>query len=857
MGRVTTYLQQLIARQLDENHVIVWFDPECYYSDFISQLAVPNTHIESYQGSFFALRAAVSPLLDGDMPPRLLVYIPLAQEATEDALIELTTIAAILKPGQTAQRNTRLSVVAKRALRSTLGDEKAEEIARQVEAGRLNFADLERLESVDGGSAVLKSIFGTNDPQDVALRFLNDERLDAKLVARNAVDELATLLNRAFEISLSNGMASAELREHLARHVLTTEFLLSLHEPHPSSLASIPLPASDESRYACVNLARTWRLRRDLQASYIVQVDRVETALGLALVPLSLEEARASETFASVEAALQTALERTLLERIDDDLLELVRGRIAGFWAEQRLAMLARWTLIQTAGQVLAEAARIERDLKTAPSHAADVMRAYSEGKRPWCLLDTAQRRLEYYWHKFSDEVPFPTLESLITHARRRFELVGDQLAQTFVLALSAAKFALPDMPRQRETFDRVVRPALLRGKVGYVLVDALRFEMARELQQSFDDEYERQLIAAVGTAPTITEIGMAALMPGAEGNVAIVPAGEGKIALQIGETVLKDRRTRMDWLQQHVSVPLAITTLEDMLPKPKHALEQGLQQAQLIVVTSQEIDQLAESDNIPLARKVMDDVLADLARVVRKLRELGCKTIVLAADHGYLFGDVLESSMKIEPPSRQAADLHRRVWIGRGGAANEAVMRASLATFGVQTDLDIAVPWGFAAFLTPGGARAYFHGGLSPQEFVVPVLVLQPTSVGRVTPLNTIEWKLATGTPKITTRFFSVTVQAQSTSLFEFDPPRIRIEVRSKGEVVAEPVSATYGLNEATHEIVLRTQTEQRQLLDPNTVTLMITGTPAKTASVYVLDAVTGRELQKIDKIDVTLLAF
>jgi hypothetical protein len=183
--------------------------------------------------------------------------------------------------------------------------------------------------------------------------------------------------------------------------------------------------------------------------------------------------------------------------------------------------------------------------------------------------------------------------------------------------------------------------------------------------------------------------------------------------------------------------------------------------------------------------------------------------------------------------------------------------MRASLASFGMHTDLDIAVPLGFGVFRTPGGTRAYFHGGLSPQELTVPLLVLQPGSVGRVTPLNAIEWQLTTGTPKIANRFFSVTINARSTSMFEFDPPRVRIEIRSKNAVVAEAVSATYGLLEGTQEIALHTRADQPQQLEPNTITLMITGAAGKTASVHLLDTATGRELRKIDRIDVTLLAF
>ena len=270
------------------------------------------------------------------------------------------------------------------------------------------------------------------------------------------------------------------------------------------------------------------------------------------------------------------------------------------------------------------------------------------------------------------------------------------------------------------------VKPRLAAGKIAYVWVDALRYEMAAELAEALADDFAIELQAAVGTAPTVTEIGMAALLPGAAG-AAIVPAGESKLALRIGDVIIKDRKDRIAYLKASAGVSVTDVKLDDLLPSPKKKVRDAIRDAGLVVVTSQEIDALAEGDNIPLARRTMDDVLHELRRAFRVLADLGAKTIVVAADHGYLFGDELGVEMKIDPPGGETADLHRRVWVGRGGSADPAYLRANLADFGLGGGLEIAVPWNFACFKVKGGASAYFHGGLSPQELVVPVLTLVP----------------------------------------------------------------------------------------------------------------------------------
>src|SRR5947207_12538385 len=110
MGLVSEYLHDLVAAQLQEPRVVVWFDPEGHYRAFLDELALSETTVAVYEGSFFALRREIDPLLRADTPPRLLVYVPLAEEATDHALIELTAAGVALAPGaQDPACNTRLA----------------------------------------------------------------------------------------------------------------------------------------------------------------------------------------------------------------------------------------------------------------------------------------------------------------------------------------------------------------------------------------------------------------------------------------------------------------------------------------------------------------------------------------------------------------------------------------------------------------------------------------------------------------------------------------------------------------------------------------------------------------------------
>ena len=88
----------------------------------------------------------------------------------------------------------------------------------------------------------------------------------------------------------------------------------------------------------------------------------------------------------------------------------------------------------------------------------------------------------------------------------------------------------------------------------------------------------------------------------------------------------------------------------------------------------------VGESGSDALARMVMERILEKLVMLVNKLRELGCGRIVITADHGFLYGDRLESDMKTELPGGYTADAHRRVWVGKGGSDSPSYMRTGMA---------------------------------------------------------------------------------------------------------------------------------------------------------------------------------
>ncbi len=477
-GIVTEYLFQLIAKQVDDRSLVVWYDPEQTYGAAAAELRLPNTRVARYAGSFFQLRNEIDHLLNDGQPPRLVVYVPLERTETHSALIELDCAGVIMQPRQLPPScNTRLSVVARNALKPILAEDQVAEIERQVEAGKLSLADLDSLaeKGKDLSTGILALVFGTANPQEVALALVSDDRYDDELAKKDAAKELRGLLQVSFDVNLPDAERLTSWRDRLGRHVMLTDLFAALGKRVPPSLASVPVARNAGGIDACVRLARTWRNGRDARARYVTVAQEIEKELGLGQIELPVDSLRDNESFLCVERGLLDHVEVSLLEAATPALLQLAEYRMSRFWADVMPAIQARWALVASAAKVLIEADRVGKAIKTAPLIVSDLVKAYADDDEPWCALDTHHRHLETrkYNYEFAAADDHLGLEKLITKAEQRYTEVGSQQAKHFVTQFSKAKHPIAGLMRQQDVYDTQVKPKLRGLKVAYVWVDA------------------------------------------------------------------------------------------------------------------------------------------------------------------------------------------------------------------------------------------------------------------------------------------------------------------------------------------------------------------------------------------------
>jgi hypothetical protein len=760
------YLVKQLAEKLKSRKVVVWYDLRREFAPFIAEvrggartssevvavtIAGVAARLTEYDGSMFELRAVVEPYVSGDVPDCVVLYLPACEHDRHGSvLMELEKAGECYEP--------QLKRLARNVLRQRYTDGVIDEM---LAPERVSYEDLARASS-DRSSAeppsILKSIFHDTSGNDGLLgAWLASDARDAEIKSKEASRELTKLVLSRLGLQLPDNVSLAKLRSITLRYVLAGEFRSDLKCAPPAAIDAVPAPKTKDEETAVREIAR--RLRASFSEVYSEMADRVEAELGLRDAKVPPDGLGSIDTFRFEERALLAHCGDLIAAKQFDQALAIISEREHSFWLDRDVARKAQWEACRR----MAELGRLCVIVRGAVSKAGGDANAWIDAytsKDGWFLLDQAQRRLEAWVANLDDDPQ----EHPLGVVRGAYEDVSRAMADGFTKALVRANWTVPVSLHQTDIYSEIVaeRPK----PVAYFLVDAMRFEMGVELAERLPKTTEVIVRPAICALPSITPIGMAALQPGASSSFSVVEEG-GTLGASIDTAFLPDLAARKKFSAARVP-NWADVSLDELLSMQPSRLAKKVDGAQVVVVRSQEIDHAGETGFTFQARQVMDTVIDNLARAIRKLAAAGIEQAVVTADHGHLFfPSDRDESMRIASPGGDEVDLHRRCWIGRGGATPAGCVRVSAAALGYDSDLDFVFPLGSGVFKA-GGDLAFHHGGPSLQELVIPVLTIRMKipRLDRSTPGPLT----ATGLPDaVTNRIFSVTIQLDGKNLSLF----------------------------------------------------------------------------------------
>jgi hypothetical protein len=838
------YLCQQLGDMLKKHSVVVFYDPRGEFQPFFDRelsevgkgyddlprvfIGDRPTFLARYKGSFFAIRAAVEPIAALEKPDTLVIYLPgVARDRQASVLMEMEKSGVCYEP--------QLKRLALNVLRRKFTDGQIDEMLRPATVTYDDIVSFLAQGDEGAQASVLRTLFEGAYSEALIARWLADETKDGLIEGKEATPELLKLMDARLGLALPETTTISEARERALRYVLVSEFRSDLRCEPPPSVSMVPLPAGKEQVERVQEVAET--LRQTHAEQYVVFADRVASDLNLEGAKLDPAHIGNIDTFRFEERQLLAFAGELIATKRYAEAVSIVAGRSRSFWVDRDVSRQAQWEVCRLMAELGIEIERVRPDLAKMSSDPEKWIAAYANDGG-WHQVDELQRRLETWAAKMDEE---PETEKAISVVRREHEELLKRMADGFAKALGAAAWTVPGALHQTRIYPDVVQT--MGGRTAYFFVDALRYEMGVDLAKQLQGARDLTIRPAVAALPSITPVGMAALLPGASASFAAVDQ-KGRLAARIESTIMPGLNERLKFLK--AKVPDAVdVTLGKLLGTPVSKLGKLVGEASLVVVRSQEIDFVGEMDGDLLARQVMDTIIGNLARAVKKLAATGIENFVITGDHGHQFSIRKEEDMRVDAPGGQTLEIHRRCWIGRGGMTPGGTVRVTGAELGYDTDLDFVFPTGIGVFKAPGGL-SFHHGGFSLQELLVPVLSLR-MAIPKAQPSGGSSMRLAGIPEKITNRTFGVRVLTGPADLFK-ERTSLRVVLISGGEQVGiAGMAVGADLDRVTGILAVEPGREV-------SVGLMLTREDVQTLRVVVQDAQTDAVLCESEEIAIKL---
>ena len=694
MHALHRYVAARLADRLRKTRVVVFYDRRREFTPFfeqaetagegtggLPQVALDGTmsHLARFKGSFFQLRYDIEPILAQPSPERLVVYIAGVERDRQNSLLMEAELG-----GDTYE--PQFKKIAHEVLRKQLTEGQVDELLR----GEVTYDDVAGfLDSGGGGASVLRTILGHESGERLLAGWLLKPSVDGDIESKGGTNELFSLLTERVGLKLTADRDLARARRSTLRYLLVNEFRMDYEGEPPAELDSVAAVPRSECKARIQKVVKELRERH--ADAYADGARQVQSDLQFEYSALDPTRLGRVDTFPIEEEVLLGHVAELLAEGKHAPAKKLIEERRESFWAARDMRRQSQWEVCQRIAALNSALDEARRVLARPMRDAEAWVEAYAahDGLH---RVDCLHRSLEAFCATLDDE---PVAEAALAKVRFRYVDILRRMADAFTTALEASGWSVGGYQRQADTFAHLDQRS--GDPVAYFLVDAFRYEMGVELADILTDVEELSVEPAIAALPTITPVGMAALMPGASSDFSVLDAG-GKLASRIGATALKDWADR--WRRWQALVPgVKELDLERVLRETTGQLTRAVEGAPLVLVRSQEIDLAGESDGGSVAHHVIASIVSSLARAVRKLAKAGITRFVITSDHGHLFARLQGrrhedgSSGREHPPPSSAV-------LGRAGRDRPRRDRAPFSS-------------GPRLRLGPGLRLSSWHGGL------------------------------------------------------------------------------------------------------------------------------------------------
>lgn len=559
--------QEILLPRLAKHQVLAVYDPEGRYRALCLALASEQrVVVDATESSIESRLAALDALarIGNQEIHELLVYVPAPKPLTEedqqrDPFAVHAACGAVFPEGD-GDAYLALCLKAK-------PDEATQVRAVFAEEPNPSFAVIDAIGAGGIGWPNLRALLGRDSGRDLLFALLvpSQDQQD-RLKAHEAwVKEARDLLMSSLGLRLkTKGKTWSSIADELWRFLLFSEFVFDLPESLPAALTGVPR-ASDAARPLVEDLCD--RLRSDLrtQARYIERAETVELELELAQVCAQLKDLGTRDTFPFEERSFLRQAMQALLGKDTERARAILARHRGSVWTGKGESQ-AQWDLLQATAMLVETCADLERVLGSHGASLDQLVNFYVAQLRE---MDRLHREFEQSVSGYAWQDAEGLMQPVIDHGRQVYGALVVKVQLLFTKHLQHTGWPLTGRLANAEVFDTLVAPALKQSgrRLAYILVDALRYELGVALERQLAEDGQVELRAAMAQLPSITSVGMASLLPGAQAALRLVN-DDGAPLPYLHDQPVSTVQQRMDLIRKRYGQRFQQGRLEDFVRK-------------------------------------------------------------------------------------------------------------------------------------------------------------------------------------------------------------------------------------------------------------------------------------------------
>lgn len=743
----TQQLEQGLSQAFfQENHRIVfWYDPEQSFTEELTNLALQDVQIVNMQRES-ALDIKLKLELE-DTQNKFLLYFPFAEpDASDDWLLDIKLYSRSFHADRIsiifnelglqqqslrehlAKRERFLSKARQAALKRFIqpdADEEALDLAMVAVVVGAVSADIGTILFTLADECVGENIgLEANSPSLTEL-----EKYD---LVPALVQALQAEVGYPASVEELSGEAPFSFGRFLIR-LLTTGYCESISDiPEWARSTAI---SSANARATSRALLSRWRDSSRFYEAYDAISDQVAQALNIKqrIADLPVESLSHVATFQEIEQRIIVDLVQAIPEADSLDLTlfaRIISERLDNYWASRHKddSIRRKYRVIYSALSAAIDLFTL-RHQYTAGFHFTSVEALYKAYESELYRFDTEYRHYCAAAQNAHVDI-LKRLDEAVEQCYSNWYI--DQIAKNWSDLIESEHrlddWRITGVPNQQQFYRRFIQPqfeAHRNKRLVVIISDAFRYEAAVELCDRINEKRysEAKLVSQLGVVPSYTTLGMASLLPH---RTMEYRDGVSDDVFVDGQST-KGTAARNKILAGHKGMAVAA---EDVKKWSRDQGREALKDQQLVYVYHNVVDARGDSASTESETfNAVEHAIEELTELTRKiLMHFNTSTVIVTADHGFLFQhSKLEAADRTSLADKPAGALKskKRYVIGHGlPEAKDAWTGSTRNTAGTESDTHFWIPKGANRFHFVGGAR-FVHGGVMPQEVVVPVLTV------------------------------------------------------------------------------------------------------------------------------------